>query len=79
MTDFFAIFWLGLVGFAAYWQAAWGWRAFRTGVATYYFHYHVTRDEKPFEFRMLLIGRLIGFLVAAGMFLLGIRFFWSLG
>ena len=76
--DWFGILWLGIVAFFAYWQAAWGWRAHRTGVATYYFRYEVRRDEKPFEFRMLLLGRTVGFLVAIAMLVFGFQFFWWL-
>jgi hypothetical protein len=76
--DWFGILWLGALACAAYWQASWGWRALRTGIATYYFHYEIRRDQKPFEFRMLLLGRLIGFVFAVGMFSFGLEFFWNL-
>ena len=73
--DFFGFFWLGAIAFAAYWQAAWGLRAIRTGVATVYFHYEVKRDDKPFQFRMLVLGRLVGFLFAVAMFVFGLKLF----
>ena len=78
MIDWFALLWLGVVGFIAWWQAAWAWRAIKTGVATYYFHYEIKRDEKPFQFRMLVIGRIVGFVVAIGMLIFGAQFFWRL-
>lgn len=73
--DIFALVWLAAMAFAVYWQASWGWRAVKTGVATYYFHYRVKRDDKPFEFRMLVLGRAVGFLVAVTMFFFGLNFF----
>lgn len=74
--DWFGISWLGIVAFAAYWQASWGWRAYKTGIATYYFRYEISREENPFEFRMLLTGRVVGFLSAVAIFIFGLQFFW---
>ncbi len=72
--DWFGFIWLGAVAFAAYWQWAWFWRAYKTGVATIYTRFEVARAEKPFEFRMIQIGRVAGMLVAAALFVFGLQF-----
>ena len=71
--DWFGILWLGVVAFAVFWNAAWGWRALNSGVASYYFHYTFSRTEKPFEFWMLVVMRGAGVLVAIAMFGFGLK------
>ncbi len=73
--NWFGLFWLGGVAFAGFWQVAWGWRALRTGIATVYARFEVSRDEKPFEFWMIVTGRIFGFFVAVAMFIFGLQFF----
>jgi len=75
--DWFSIFWLLFVGFAAFWQFQWWREARRTGVATIYFHHKFARADKPFEFKMIQVLRIVGFVVAIAMFAFGIQF-WRL-
>ena len=72
--DWFSITWLGAVGFTAYWQWAWFWRGYKSGIATIYFRYEFSKDEKPFEFRMIQLGRIFGLIVTVIMFVFGLRF-----
>lgn len=72
--DWFGFIWIAIVAFIAYWNWAWFWRARKTGVATVYFHHEFKRDEKPFEFRMIQLGRIAGLIVAIAMLFLGSRF-----
>lgn len=72
--DWFGVIWLAVVAFVAYWNWAWFWRGHKTGTATIYFQYAFKREEKPFEFRMIQIGRVAGFLMALALFVFGLRF-----
>lgn len=69
----FKIIWLAGTAFGAFWQAAWGLCALRTGVATYYFHYEFQRGSQPFVYWMLVLARGAGLLVAIGFFAIGLR------
>ena len=73
--DLFGVIWLAIVAFFAFWQASWGLRALRTGIATYYFRWEFHRDSQPFTFWMLTLSRAVGFLVAIGLFVLGLKVF----
>lgn len=73
--DSFGFLWLAVVAFLAFWQASWGVRALRTGIATYYFRWEFRRDSQPFTFWMLTLSRAVGFLVAIGLIIFGFTFF----
>lgn len=75
--DWFGVFWLVGVALVGLSQLVWGLRALRTGTATVYYRFEVTRAEKPFEFWMIIAGRIFGLLVAIAMFFHGAQFFWS--
>jgi len=72
--DWFGIIWLGAVALIGYWTASRGFAELRTGVATYYFRYDFPRSEKPFIYWLLILGRFLGFVLAVGLFVFGLRF-----
>lgn len=76
MRDWFDLVWIGMFAFIAYWNAAWFWRAHKTGVATVYTRFEVSRVEKPFEFRMIQIGRIVSIIaiLAALTFVFTVKF-----
>jgi hypothetical protein len=71
--DFFTLAPLATFAFAAYWNFSWWLEGHRTGIATIYFNYKFDRSERPFEYRMIQLGRLAGLVVAIGMFGLFLR------
>ncbi len=72
--DWFEFLWTALVAFAAYWQFQWWREGNRTGVATVYFHYKFSREEKPFEYKMIQSMRLVGLVVIVAMTFFGLQF-----
>jgi hypothetical protein len=73
-VDAFGFFWLAFVAFFAFWQAAWGWRALKTGTAILYFQYEFGRSTKPFEYWMIVALRAAGLIAALAMFFFGLEF-----
>ncbi len=72
--DWFGVIWLAVIAFMAYWNWAWFWRAHKTGVATVYARFEISKSEKPFEFKMIQIGRIAGMFVAIAMLVFGFQF-----
>jgi hypothetical protein len=71
--DWFGVLWLGLVACFVAAQGAWLVRAVKTGVVTYYFHYDFYREQDPFKFWILTIGRGLGVLVGLALFAFGLQ------
>ena len=72
--NWFGFIWLGVVALAGYWHASRGWHEWQTGVASYYFRYHFSRNEKPRIYWLLILGRIVGGVFAIGLFIFGLRF-----
>ena len=71
--DFFPYVWLGVVAFMGLTLLAWTVYEFRRGVAQWgWIGAKFARDDEPFYFWMLLIGRFAGFLLACFMFWAGL-------
>jgi hypothetical protein len=59
----------------AHWQWVRIYRLFMSGLETGNFRYEYSRAEKPFQFRLIQIGRIVALLVTVALFLWGFRFF----
>jgi glycerol-3-phosphate acyltransferase PlsY len=72
--DWFTIIFLLIVLIAGYWSIAEAAKAINTGVATYSFRYHFHRDEKPYAFWFITIGRTVSFLACLAIIIAWLHF-----
>ena len=74
MTDIFPYFWLALVAFMAGFQLVWVIRDLKAGnTKLSWMSARLTREDDPFEFRMAIVMKFVGIVVACFMFAFGLQ------